>query len=217
MNRWAWGVGVVVAVLSGLTALGLLMLPLLLLLLMVLFDSATHGLLALLGLVASWLQALLPAGDGGSLPAYDAIALDPLPVAARAALRSAPCLLGLVLILVSPRPGARWWWITLLWIAAAAGSGGTVAIVLLPGLLATFVLAVRSGTPRRRRAAGGLNATGRRSGRAPPPRHPGPAAGILPAAPAPAAPPAPTGAGPAPATTGGAAPAEAGSAPAPRR
>ncbi len=164
MNRWWWSIGVAVAVLSGATALALLMLPLLLLLLMVLFDSATHGLMALLGLVATWLQALLPPGDGG-LPAYGAIALDPLPTAARTALRSAPCLLGLVLIFLSPRPvcprsvsprsvsprlGARWWCITVLWIIAAAGGGRLVAIALLPGLVATLVLAIRSEVPLRR-------------------------------------------------------------------
>lgn len=149
MDRWWWNIGVAVAVLSGTTALALLMVPLLLLLLMVLFDSATHGLLALLGLVASWLQALLPPGDTG-LPAYDAIALDPLPAAARAALRSAPCLLGLALILLSPRPGRRWWWIALSWIVAAAVGGLPVTIVLLPGLLAALVLATRSGATQRR-------------------------------------------------------------------
>ncbi len=149
MDRWWWSIGVAAAVLSGVTALALLLLPLLLLLLMVLFDSTTHGLLALLGLVASWLQAFLPAGDGG-LPTYNAIALDPLPAAARAALRAAPCLLGLVLILLSPGPGVRWWWITLLWIVAAASGGRLVAIALLPGLLATLALATRSATARRR-------------------------------------------------------------------
>ncbi len=147
MDRWAWRLGKGVAILSGLSALGLLMLPLLLILLMLLFDSTTHGLLALLGLVASWIGGLLPAGNG-SLPTYNAIALDPLPVAAGAALRSAPCLLGLVLILLSPRPGPRWWWVTLLWLVAAAGGGQPVAIALLPGLLATLLLAIRPGTPR---------------------------------------------------------------------
>ncbi len=164
MNRWWWSIGVAVAMLSGATALALLMLPLLLLLLMVLFDSATHGLMALLGLVATWLQALLPPGGGG-LPAYNGIALDPLPAAARAALRSAPCLLGLVLVLLSPRPvsprsgstrsgstrsGARWWCITVLWIVAAAVGGRLVAIALLPGLLATLALAIGSTAPQDR-------------------------------------------------------------------
>ncbi len=143
MDRWGWRVGLGVAVLSGLLALGLSMLPLLLALLMVLFDSTTHGLLALLGLVASWLGSLLPAGSG-SLPPYDAIALDPVPVAAWAALRSAPCLLGLVLILLSPRPGRRWWWVALSWLLAAAGDGRPVATALLPGLLAALLLALRS-------------------------------------------------------------------------
>ena len=157
MNRWWWSVGVGVAVLSGATALALLMLPLLLLLLMVLFDSTMHGLMVLLGLVATWLAALMPPGSG--LPGYNAIALDPLPVAARAAFRSAPCLLGLVLIVLWPRPvspdlastrtAARWWCITGLWIAAAAGGGRLVAVALLPGLAATLVLAIRSGAPRR--------------------------------------------------------------------
>ncbi len=159
MNRWWWSAVVAVAVLSGATALALLLLPLLLLLLMVLFDSATHGLMALLGLVATWLQALLPPGGGG-LPAYSAIALDPLPAAARAALRSAPCLLGLILIFLSPRavsprpvstrPGARWWCITVLWIIAAAGGGSLVAAALLPGLMATLLLAICSAAPQDR-------------------------------------------------------------------
>ena len=147
MDRWVWRIGKGVAILSGASALALLILPLLLLLLMVLFDSTAHGLLVLLGLVSSWLGALLPAGNGG-LPAYTAIALDPLPVAAGAALRSAPCLLGLVLVLLSPRPGPRWGWIALLWLVAASGGGRAVAIALLPGLLAALLLATRPGRPR---------------------------------------------------------------------
>ena len=140
MDRWAWRIGKAVAVLSGLSAIGLLSLPLLLLLLMLLFDSTAHGLLTLLGLVVSWLGTLLPGGSG-NLPAYNAMALDPLPVAAEAALRSAPCLLGLVLALLCPRPGARWWWVALPWAVAAAADGGMVAVALLPGLLAAALLA----------------------------------------------------------------------------
>lgn len=126
-------IGLIVALLSGLCALSILALPLLLVLLMVLFDTVAHGLLVLLGLIVTWAGSLLQVGGSG-LPPYSAIALAPLPVAVHAALRSAPCLMGLVLVLLRPSPGRSWWLVGLLWVLSAGIGGELVAVTLLPGI-----------------------------------------------------------------------------------
>lgn len=126
-------VAVVVALLSGLCALSILALPLLLVLLMVLFDSLAHGLLVLLGMLVTWASALLR-GGGSGLPSYSAIVMAPLPVALHAALQSAPCLGGLILVLLRPRPGKSWWLVALLWCFSAGIGGELVSVTLLPGI-----------------------------------------------------------------------------------
>ena len=136
-----WRIGVVVALVSGVGALSILALPLLLVLLMVLFDTVAHGLLVLRGMIVTWVAALLQPGGGG-LPPYSAIALAPLPVALHAALRSAPCLAGIMLVLFRPRPGRSWWLVALLWCVSAAVGGGLAAVTLLPGLAVAVALAV---------------------------------------------------------------------------
>ncbi len=130
-----------VAVLSGLAALSIEMLPLLLMLLLLLFDRVTHGVLVLLGALLEWLRSLLPAGTG-VLPPYRALTADPLAVAARALLLGLPCLAGLLLL------GARSWRPTLLcWILGIAVAAADVDLpavtALLPGLLAVLLLASR--------------------------------------------------------------------------
>ena len=133
--------GVVLALLSGIAALSILALPLLLVLLMVLFDTVAHGLLVLLGMIVTWAATLLQSGGSG-LPPYSAIALAPLPVALHAALQSAPCLAGIMLVLFRPRPGRSWWLVVLLWGLSAAIGGGLAAMTLLPGLVVAVLFAV---------------------------------------------------------------------------
>ncbi|WP_419728007.1 hypothetical protein [Lichenicola sp.] len=140
MLTTTWRAGVVIALVSGIGALSILALPLLLVLLMVLFDTVAHGLLVLLGMIVTWAATLLQ--SGGGLPPYSAIALAPLPVALHAALRSAPCLAGIMLVLFRPRPGRSWWLVALLWGASAAIGGGLAAVTLLPGLAVAVALAV---------------------------------------------------------------------------
>ena len=140
MLTTSWRAGVVVALLSGVGALSILALPLLLVLLMVLFDTVAHGLLVLLGMIVSWMAALLQS-SGGELPPYSAIALAPLPVALHAALQSTPCLAGVMLVLFRPRPGRSWWLVALLWGLSAAIGGGLAAVTLLPGLLVAVLFA----------------------------------------------------------------------------
>lgn len=136
-------VAVVVALLSGLGALSILALPLLLVLLMVLFDSLAHGLLVLLGMLMTWASTLLRAGGGSGLPAYSAIVVAPLPVAMHAALQSAPCLGGLMLVVLRPRPGRSWWGVALLWCLSAGIGGELVAVTLLPGIAVAAWFALR--------------------------------------------------------------------------
>ena len=140
--RWLQRFAIGIALLSGLMALALLMVPLLLVLLMVLFDTTAQALMVLLGLVATWVQTLTPVGGGGGLPPYRAIALDPVSVGLSAGFRSAPCLAGVVLILSKPGPGPRWWWVVLLWAISASLGGEAVGFALAPGLLAAALLAL---------------------------------------------------------------------------
>ena len=138
--RWA---GVGLALFSGLAALAVILLPLVLVLLMLLFDTTAHGVLVLLGLLFEWLRSFMPgnggAGNGspggGTLPAFQTVLVHPLPVALESLARAAPCLAGLVLILLNQAPGRGWWWIVLLWAVAAAAGGEAAALLLLPGLV----------------------------------------------------------------------------------
>lgn len=135
-------VAIVVALLSGLGALSILALPLLLVLLMVLFDSLAHGLLVLLGMLMTWASTLLQSGGSG-LQQYSAIVMAPLPVAMHAALQSAPCLGGLMLVVLRPRPGRSWWGVALLWCLSAGIGGELVAVTLLPGIAVAAWFALR--------------------------------------------------------------------------
>ena len=145
MRRAATGL----ALLSGLAALAALLLPLLLVLLMLLFDNTAHGLMLLLQLLFGWLAAFLPsngnmAGNGSGLSSLEALAFHPLDIALNSLLRALPCMAGLALILLDPKPGARWWGILLLWGFSAAIGGEAVAALLLPGL-AVAALFTRAG------------------------------------------------------------------------
>ncbi len=142
------GLGVALALCSGIAALALLLLPLLLVLLMVLFDTVTRGVLVLIGSWLDWLRGALPGGSAG-LPPFQAIAFHPLRVALGSLMRSLPCLGGLML--VSPRRGAGGWWcIVLFWVLAGSLGGPTVAAILLPGGIAAMLLALlRPGRARR--------------------------------------------------------------------
>ena len=146
MDRWLWRLGRSVAVLSGLSALGLLALPLLLLLLMVLFDTTMHGVVVLVELLLGWLRDFVLGGDGG-LPLFQTIAFHPLQVAAESLARALPCLAGLMLVLPRRKPKGRWWWIVLFWGLAAAIGGEAPALMLLPGLIIAviFALGVKGG------------------------------------------------------------------------
>ncbi|MGI4745742.1 MAG: hypothetical protein ACRYGI_03570 [Janthinobacterium lividum] len=121
------------ALLSGLAALSILILPLMLVLLMVLFDTVAHGLLVLLGLLVTWLRQIVQVGATG-LPPYDTIAFAPLDVALRSLFRSLPCLAGLMLVLLRQRPGRSWWLVVVLWGLSASIGGEVVAVALLPGI-----------------------------------------------------------------------------------
>ncbi len=141
-GAWVRRLALAVAVLSGLAALSIEMLPLLLVLLLLLFDRVTHGVLVLLGALLEWLRSLLPAGGGGLSP-YGALAADPVAVAARALLLGLPCLTGLLLL------GVRRWWPALLcWgfdlALAVVSMNLPAAIALSPGLLAILTLIQRS-------------------------------------------------------------------------
>lgn len=143
MDGWGRRVAVGIALLSGATALALLMLPLFLVLLMVLFDRMAHGVLVLLGLLLTWLLELLPS-NGNGLPSYQAVTLQPLAVAVHALFHIVPCVAGLALILLNRRSGRNWWLVVPLWGVTAASSGVAVAVVLLPGLASILFVAYSS-------------------------------------------------------------------------
>ena len=145
---WICGAGIGLALVSGLSALAVLLLPLLLVLLMLLFDTTAHGVAVLLGLVLHWLRTFV-LGDQAAAPALQALALHPLDVAMSSLLRGAPCLAGLMLILCNRKPGAGWWWVVLFWTVAAAAGGGIVTAMLLPGLLSAALFALHPILARR--------------------------------------------------------------------
>ncbi len=147
-GQWLQWAGAGLALVSGVAALAMLLLPLLLVLLMVLFDSTAHGIVVLLGLLLSWLREFMP--GGGGMPPFRTVTFHPLEVALASLLRALPCLAGLMLILLDRRPGARWWWIVLLWGCAAVIGGKAVAAVLLPGLVVAMVFALPLAARRRR-------------------------------------------------------------------
>ena len=140
-GAWVRRLALAVAVLSGLAALSIDMLPLLLVLLLLLFDRVTHGVLVLFGALLEWLRSLLSVGPGAA-PPYGALAADPLAVAARALLLGLPCLAGLLLLGLRRR-----WPVLLCWgldiVLARFVGDPLVAVTLLPGLLATLLLACR--------------------------------------------------------------------------
>lgn len=141
-GAWVRRLALAVAVLSGLAALSVEMLPLLLVLLLLLFDRVTHGVLVLLGALLEWLRSLLPAGGGG-LSQYGALAADPLAVAARALLLGLPCLAGLLLLGIRRwRPALLCWGLDLA--LAVVSMNLPAAIALFPGLLAILTLIQRS-------------------------------------------------------------------------
>ncbi len=129
------------AVLSGLAALSIALLPLLLVLLLLLFDRVTQGVMVLLGALLDWLRSLLPAGSG-TLPPYRALVASPAAVALRALLPGLPCLAGLLLIAARRwRPALLCWSLAIG--AALVDADPLIPLVLLPGLVATLVLAGR--------------------------------------------------------------------------
>ena len=129
----------VVALLSGLAALSIAVLPLLLVLLLLLFDRVTQGVMVLVGALLDWLRSLLPAGSGGALPPYRALLADPLAVAGRALPVVLPCTAGLVLGVARRWRAALSCWGRCMALALAEADLVTAAI-LAPGLLAVLLL-----------------------------------------------------------------------------
>ena len=131
---------IVVALLSGLAALSVALLPLLLVLLLLLFDRVTQGVMVLMGALLDWLRSLLPAGAGGALPPYRALVTDPLAVAGRALPLVLSCVAGLVLVAVRRWRSALACWGVCVALAFAEADPVT-AVTLMPGLLAVLLLA----------------------------------------------------------------------------
>jgi hypothetical protein len=156
VKEWMRRAGVGLALFSGLLALAVLLLPLVLVLLMVLFDTTAHGVIVLMGLLLSWLRQFMPGGEGGLVP-FRMIAFHPLHVALQSLLHTLPCLAGLALILLNPRPGGWWGWVVLFWAFASAFGGEVVTVVLLPGLVIAAVFALAACRGRESRADRGAN------------------------------------------------------------